>query len=454
MDKINSLATERIGKLLLKYSIPAIVAMLVMASYNVVDRIFVGRGVGALAISGITITFPLILLQLGFGMLIAIGSTALVSIRLGEKKSEEAEKILGNSITLSIIVGLLLFIPGIIFMDDLLYMFGARGEVLVYAKDFMSILIFGVVFTSITFSLNNIIRGQGKPNMAMITIVSTAVLNVILNPIFIFGLHMGVKGSALATVIAQFYGMCLVLWFYLSKRSSIKLHLKNLILKKEIVSKILMIGASSFVMQLAGSAVTIIFNKELSHFGGDIAIAALGIGNSIVMFFFMPIIGLVQGMQPIIGYNYGAKQFDRVKKTLKIAITYATSICILGFVLVMFFTSSLIGLFCNNNPELIQIGTHGIRILLIMFPVLGFWVISSSYFQAVGKGKYSLVLTLSRQVILLIPLLLILPKFYNIDGIWMAQPVSDFLAAIISGIFLFAELKKLDRKHALATETI
>ncbi|MFA6572202.1 MAG: MATE family efflux transporter, partial [Bacteroidota bacterium] len=271
MDKINSLATERIGKLLLKYSIPAIVAMLVMASYNVVDRIFVGRGVGALAISGITITFPLILLQLGFGMLIAIGSTALVSIRLGEKKSEEAEKILGNSITLSIIVGLLLFIPGIIFMDDLLYMFGARGEVLVYAKDFMSILIFGVVFTSITFSLNNIIRGQGKPNMAMITIVSTAVLNVILNPIFIFGLHMGVKGSALATVIAQFYGMCLVLWFYLSKRSSIKLHLKNLILKKEIVSKILMIGASSFVMQLAGSAVTIIFNKELSHFGGDIA---------------------------------------------------------------------------------------------------------------------------------------------------------------------------------------
>jgi putative MATE family efflux protein len=338
-------------------------------------------------------------------------------------------------------------ILGFIFMRPMLTLFGASAEVLPYAESYTGVLLFGTIFQSLGFSLNNTIRGQGKPKIAMLTIASSAVLNAILNPIFIFGLHFGIKGSALATVLAQFITAFLVLGFYFSKHSIIKIRLHNLKLKKEYILGIFSIGVSPFAMQIASSAIIMIFNRELAYYGGDLAIAAMGIGFAINGLFMMPIIGINQGIQPIIGYNFGAQHFHRVKETLKIGLTAATSISLLGFITVMFFSNQIISIFCNNNQQLMHIGSHGLRIVLLMFPLLGLQMIGTSYFMAVGKAKQSIILTLSRQVILLIPLLLILPKFFNLDGIWMSQPISDILSATLVTIFLLHELKHLNEKQ-------
>lgn len=447
MDRAKQLGEERVGRLLLKFSIPAITGMLVNALYNIVDRIFVGNGVGSLAISGIVITFPMTIIIMAFGMLVGIGTSSLISIRMGQKRIEEAEEILGNAFILTIIISIILSIIGLVFLDELLIKFGAKGDVFNYAKQYTSIILMGVIFQNLSFSMNHSIRAQGNPTMAMITMLIGAIMNIILDYILIMIFHMGVRGAAIATIISQAISATWVLSFFFRKKGVLKIKRKNLRLKRSVVLGIFSIGVSPFLMQLAASLINFILNKTLLKYGGDIAIAAIGAINSIAMLIMMPVFGINQGVQPIIGFNYGAKKYDRVKQALKLAILGATSIVTLGFIIVQLFPEALISLFGKNEAELIAVGSHGIKIFLSMLPVIGFQVVSSNYFQAVGKPKYSIFLSLSRQVIVLIPMLLILPNIFKLNGVWMAGPVSDLIASIITAIFLLREMHKLNHLH-------
>lgn len=450
MDRSKQLGEENIGRLLWKFSIPAIVGMLVNALYNVVDRIFVGRGVGMLGISATTIAFPIAIIIMAFGMLVGIGAGATVSIKLGQKRKEEAEHILGNAFTLLIIVSLLVTVIGLIFQEPLLRLFGASEEVLPLAKEFITIVLLGALLQNIGFGLNNIIRSEGNPRIAMFTMLIGAILNIILNPLFIFVFHLGIRGSALATIVSQAVCSVWVLLYFMGKKSVLKLKLPNLKLNSHIVKQIFAIGMSPFLMQLAASVINITLNKSLESYGGDIAIAAMGIINSILMLILMPIFGVNQGSQPIIGYNYGAKNFDRVKKALKLAVLAATVMSTMGFISVQLFPRAIISIFSSNDVELINIGSMGIRIFLAMLPIIGFQIVSANYFQAVGKAKIATFLALSRQVIMLIPLILILPNFFKLNGVWIAGPTSDALSSILTGVFLLRELRHLGNAEAKA----
>lgn len=444
MNRANVLGEEKIGKLLIKFSVPAIIGMVVNAFYSVIDRIFVGKGVGPEALSGIAISFPIPLIIMAFTMLIGIGATSLISIRLGQQRKEDAERIVGNSFTLLIAISIVISLVSYLFMDGLLIQFGASQDVLPYARTFVSVLLWGTLFQSIGFGMNNFIRAEGNPKVAMFTMILGAVLNIILNPIFIFIFKLGVAGSALATVISQMVASIWVLYYFLSGKSSLKLRLKYLKLHKEIVKEIVAIGVSPFSMQIVASVVTVIFNKSLAYYGGDPAIAAMAVINGLVMMFFMPVFGINQGAQPIIGYNYGARKYQRVKQTLWLGILGATSLMLLGFLLTQFFPNALMRLF-TSDEELIRIGIQGLKIYLVMLPIIGFQVAVVNYFQATGQPKKSLFLSLSRQLIFLVPTLLIMPRFYGLSGVWMAGPVSDFLSTFVTAILLFIDFRRLGR---------
>ena len=446
MDRSKQLGEEKVGKLLLKFSIPAIVGMLVNALYNVIDRIFIGRGIGKLALSGVTVTFPIATIILAFGMLIGIGTAALISIKLGQQKKEEAEHILGNAFTLIIIISMIVTVVGLIFLEPMLLKFGASKDTLPYAKEYITIILLGVVFQNIGFGLNNTIRSEGNPRVAMVTMLIGGILNTILDPLFIFVFNMGTRGAAIATVIAQAVNTIWVLSYFFGGKSVLRIRYKNLKLDAKVVKGIFAIGMSPFSMQLAASIVTIISNRNLVRYGGDLALGVMGVIMSIAMLVLMPIFGINQGCQPIIGYNYGAQKYDRVKHALKLAILSATVITTTGFIIIQLFPRQLISIF-NNDPELIAIGVHGIRIYLFMLPIIAFQIISSNYFQAIGKAKISIFLSLSRQVIILIPLLLILPKFFGLNGVWISGPSSDAISSILTAIFIFIEIRHLNELH-------
>jgi len=446
LDRSKQLGEENIGKLLMKFSVPAIVGMLVNGLYNVVDRVFVGRGVGKLALSGVAVTFPIAIMIMAFAMLIGIGSAALISIKLGQQKKEDAEHILGNALTLLVIFSLMVTVFGLIFLEPMLLKMGASKGTLPYAKDYITIILIGSIFQSVGFGLNNTIRSEGNPRVAMVTMLIGGILNIILEPIFIFVFHMGTRGSAIATVIAQTVNTIWVLYYFFGGSSVLKIHYKNLKLNAKVVKSILAIGMSPFSMQLAASIVTIVSNRSLVKYGGDMALGAMGVIMGVVMMVLMPTFGINQGCQPIIGYNYGAKQYGRVKHTLKLAILAATAITTTGFIFIQLFPKQIISLF-NQDPELIAIGSHGMRIYLFMIPIVGFQIVSSNYFQAIGKANISIFLGLSRQVILLLPLLFILPRFFGLNGVWMSGPSSDALASIITAIFIYVEIKHLNKLH-------
>ncbi|WP_315120110.1 MATE family efflux transporter [uncultured Clostridium sp.] len=446
MDRSKQLGEESIGKLLLKFSIPAIIGMIVNALYNMVDRIFIGRGVGALAISGLAVGFPLSIINMAFGMLVGIGSSTMISIKLGENKKNEAEKILGNALVLNIIISLMVSILGLMFLDNLLKIFGASSATLPYARDYMKYIIGGAVLQNIGFAINNIIRAEGSPKVAMATMLIGALINTILDPIFIFVFNMGVQGAAIATIIAQAVSSIWVLAYFFGNKSTLKIKKQNLKIEMDTVKTIFSIGISPFSMQIAASLVTTLYNNNLLKHGGDLAVGAMGIINSIIMLFLMPMFGINQGCQPIIGYNYGAKQYDRVLKTLKIAIAAGVTIATVGFIVIQTFPEALISIFGKENKELIALGSRGIRIYMAALPVIGFQIISSNYFQAVGKAKISIFLSLSRQFILLVPLLLILPPIFKLDGVWITGPISDILSSIITAVFLFKAVKTLKEK--------
>lgn len=442
MDRTKQLGEESIVKLLFKFSMPAIVGMLVNAMYSIVDRIFVGHWVGSLALAGVAITYPLTNIIMAFGMLVGVGAGALCSIRLGQKRKEEAEKILGNAFSLTILVSILITVLGLIFQNQLLILFGASKEIMGYAKTFSTILLCGIILQNIGFGLNNLIRSEGNPKIAMYTMLIGAILNTILNPIFIVIFHLGVAGSAFATICSQSVCTVWILSYFTGGKSLLRLKKSNMTLKPQRIKEIFAIGMSPFAMQLAASIVTIILNKSLRIYGGDLAIAAMALINSFTMLILMPIFGINQGSQPIIGYNYGAKNPERVEKALKLAVLSATSIVVVGAFFVQFFPEQIMSIF-SSDKKLIAIGSHGMKIYLFMIPIIGFQIVSSNYFEAIGKAKISMFLSLSRQVLVLIPLLLILPKTFGLNGVWLAGPSSDFTASILTAIFIYKDIKSL-----------
>lgn len=446
MEHTKLMGEDRISKLLIRFSIPAITGITVTALYNVVDRIFIGRGVGTLALSGLTVGFPIMLVLMAFSMLIGLGATALISIKLGENKQKEAELILGNGVTLFLFFGIFLTVLGSIFLEPLLIAFGASSDVLPYSVDYMRIILLGVFVLNIGFGMNHFIRAEGNPKIAMITLIMGALINIVLDAVFIFGLNMGVQGAALATVLAQLCSAVWVFSYFLGKKSTLKFRLKNMLPSFEKIKSILALGSSFFMMQMAASVIWLFLNRSLLLHGGDTAIAAMGIIQSLTMFILMPCFGINQGVQPIIGFNFGAGKFKRVKKTLLRAIGFATLICIAGYVAIMVFPTQLVSVFSRDNQELIEIGTVGLRIFLLLLPVIGFQIVSTSFFQATGKPAIAMLLTLSRQVILFLPLLLILPNFWGLTGVWLSSPLSDVGAFTLTGIFLLRELKRMNRR--------
>lgn len=443
MDTTKQLGEDRILTLLKRFSIPAIVGMLVNALYNIVDRIFIGNSVGSDGIAGITVAFPIMIIMMGFAMLIGFGSTSLLSIRLGEKKIDEAERIIANGMSLLIITSLIISVLGLVFLHPILEAFGASESVLPYSVQYMQIILIGGVFQAIGFGMNNYIRALGSPKTSMLTMLIGALLNTILDPIFIYVFNWGIRGAAIATIFSQFVSSVWVLYYFFGGKSYLKIRFRNMRLHFKTVVKILSLGFPPFIMQIAASVMNTIMNRKLQMYGGDLAISAMGITSSVNMMILMPIFGLNQGAQPIIGYNYGARNFHRVKETVRHGMVGATIIVLLGFALTRIFPSQIVALFGKNDLELIRIGTRSIQIFLLGLPFVGFQVMSSGYFQAVGKPKQAMMLTLARQVVILIPAILILPGIYGLDGILAAGPLSDIVSAILCGVLLFFELKSM-----------
>ena len=446
MSNQKHLGDAPIGKLLLQYSIPAIIGMVVNALYNIVDRMFIGNipDIGSLAITGVGITMPIMTIVLAFGMLIGIGTTANISLNLGKGNWTTAEKLLGNAFTLSIIVGLAIAITGTIFANPILNLFGASENTLFYAKEYIGIILLGCTFNILSFALNSTVRADGNPKMSSITMVIGCGANIILDYLFIFVLNLGVKGAALATIISQAITFFIILYYYTAGNSNLKLKIENFKLKKHLVTMTFAIGIAPFATQIANSLVQVIANNALKTYGSDLAIGAMTVISSLNIIFMMPIFGINQGCQPIIGFNYGAKKYERAKEAFKYATIAACVICIIGFVSIQCFPTQIISLF-NNDPELTTLAIKGIRIYLLMMPVVGINIVATSYYQSIGKAKISMFVSLLRQVILLIPFTIILPKFIWLDGVWAAGACADSLSVIITLILLKKEFKQLDK---------
>lgn len=443
MKKENYLGEAPIGKLLIKYSIPAIIGMIVNALYNVVDRIFIGNipGVGSIAMAGLGVTMPIVTILLAFGMLVGVGTSANISIKLGQGKRDEAEKIIGNALTLGLIIGLILMAIGIIFGDSLLSLFGASEAALPFAKAYINIILFGAVFNITAFALSSSIRADGNPQKSAIIMVVGCLANVVLDALFIFGFGWGIEGAAVATIISQAITAGWVILYYTKGNSNLKLKKENMKLDPKLVKMIFAVGSAPFAMQLAASLVQVISNNTLKIYGGDLAIGAMATISAIAMMFLMPIFGINQGSQPIIGYNYGAKKYDRAKKTYLISAAVSIIILLIGFLVIEIFPRTIIGLF-NKDEELMKIAVVGLRTYLVMMPIAAISITGSNYFQSIGSVKKAMILSLLRQIILLIPLLIILPKSLELRGVWLAQPVADLLAASITVVFIVIEFKK------------
>lgn len=443
MERSKQLGEGKVSKLLLKFSLPAIVGMLVNALYNVVDRIFIGNWGGDEGIAGITVGFPIMLVTMAFAMLIGLGGTSLFSIKLGEQKREEAESILGNSLILMVIISATIAALGIIFMDPVLMITGASEKVLPYAREYLQIILLGTPFSCIGFGMNNFIRSEGNPMTAMATMFIGAILNVILDPIFIFVFGWGMRGAAIATVISQVVSAIWVMSYFLMGRSTTRFNISSLNLKIKTVTGIVSLGFAPFAMQLAASVVSGLMSGSLQRYGGDVAVAGMGVINSIVTLIIMPIFGINQGVQPIIGYNYGAKKYDRVKEAFKLAVMAATFISTLGFAGVMLFPAQLVALFGKDNIALIDFSAYALRIFLIFLPIIGFQIVTSVYFQATGKPVHSSILSLSRQVLFLIPAIIVLPIFFGLNGVLFAGPLADLMSSLLTVALILMEFKKL-----------
>ncbi len=435
------LGTEKISKLLRQYAVPAIIAMTASSLYNMVDSIFIGHGVGKFAIAGLALTFPMMNLGAAFGALVGVGASATISMLLGQKNYEMAQKVLGNVVTLNLIIGLLYTIVFLIFLDPILYFFGASENTIGYARDYMMVILYGNIITHMYLGLNAVMRSAGLPRKAMMATIYTVIINTVLDPLFIYVFDWGIKGAAWATIIAQTSALIWITRIFSDK--NLVIHFKRGIfkLKSRIVKDVISIGMSPFFMNTAACLIVILINQGLQRHGGDLAIGAYGIVNRISFVFVMIVMGLNQGMQPIAGYNFGAREFQRVDRVLKLTIFCATAIMTLGFLVAELFPRQLVMIF-TTDEELIQHSISGMRIVFMMFPIIGFQMVTSNFFQSVGMAGKAIFLSLTRQLLFLLPSLLILPHFFQTNGIWMSMPVADALSSIVSFFMLYSQIKK------------
>ena len=439
------LGTERIPKLLKQYAVPAIIAMTASSLYNMVDAIFIGHGVGPYAISGLALTFPFMNLAAAFGTLVGVGASTMASMLLGQKNYDIARKVLGNVVVLNFIIGLLFTIVALVFLNPILYFFGASENTISYAREYMEIILAGNVITHIYFGLNSLLRSAGHPKKAMAATIMTVLLNAVLDPLFIFTFDMGIRGAAVATILAQIVALILVVVWFCDKRELIHFERGIFRLEKRIVKDSIVIGLAPFLMNFVACFVVILINMRLKTYGGDLAIGAYGIVNRISFVFIMIVSGLTQGMQPIAGYNYGARQMSRVYEVLKKTLLYATVVLTVGFLIGELCPGLVVAIF-TDDPELMEKSIKGMRLVVGMFPLVSLSMVIGNFFQSIGQPKQAIFLSLSRQVVFLIPSLWILPMFFDIAGVWVSFMVSDFLASAVAIILLLNFIKK-NRPH-------
>lgn len=443
------LGTKPVGRLLLQYAMPAIVAMTASSLYHVIDSIFIGQGVGPLAISGLALTFPFMNLTAAFGAAVGVGASTCISVKLGQKDYSTAQKILGNTVVLNLIIGISLSIICIAFLDPILYFFGASENTIPYARDYMLIILLGNVFSHMFFGMNAILRTAGKPRHAMYATIFTVVMNVILAPLFIYTFDMGIAGAAYATILSQVMALVWQMKLLTDKRELLHIRGGTFGLKKSIVQNILGIGMSPFAMNVCACVVVIFVNKGLHEYGGDLSLGAYGIANRMAFIFVMITMGINQGMQPIAGYNFGAQRMDRLMQVLKYSMIAATAVTTTGF-LVAELVPTLCARLFTSDATLIGMSATAIRIIMVTFPIVGFQMVITNFFQSIGKAKISMFLSLSRQMLFLLPLLITLPLWFGVDGIWWAMPISDTIAALVTLVLMATYMKRFRRKYNCA----
>ena len=447
-DSPLSLGTDSLSRLLFRYALPAIIAQVAASLYNIIDSIFIGQGVGPLAISGLALTMPMMNLTAAFGAMIGAGSAALTSIRLGQGNKPAAERILGNVVLLNIVLGVVLMIFGLMFLDELLYFFGASDQTLPYAREYMRIILYGNVITHLYHGLNCMLRVAGYPNKAMNITIIAVVLNAILDAVFILWLKWGIAGSAWATVIAQLLAV-MVQWIHFSNKASfLRFRGEAFRFHWDIIKNIITVGMAPFMIQSCACIVVILVNNTLRVHGGDISIGAYGIANRVAFLFTMVVMGLTQGMQPIAGYNYGARNFDRVRDVLWMTVGWGVATTTLGFVICEVFPYQVVKIFVSedgtgNATELIAASARGLRILVLMLPIVGFNIVAGNFFQHIGKPKRAILLSVARQLLFIVPLLLILPRWWGGDGVWYSIPIADFTSSVLAALLLIPQLRKL-----------
>lgn len=440
------LGSKPVGRLLLQYALPAIVAMTASSLYNMVDSIFIGQGVGALAIAGLALTFPFMNLSAAFGAAVGVGASTLISVKLGQKDYAMARHILGNTVTLNLIIGVLFSVVSLLFLDPILYFFGASEYTLPYARDYMVVILLGNVLSHMYFGMNAVLRAAGKPRLAMYATIFTVLLNTALDPLFIYAFGMGIRGAAVATILSQTVSLIWQMTLLSDKRQLLHLASGTYRLVTDIVRNIIAIGLSPFSMNVCACIVVIFINKSLQSYGGDMVVGAYGIANRVAFIFVMVCMGVNQGMQPIAGYNYGAQRYDRLMRVLKLSMCAASVVTGVGFVVAQFFAEPCVRLF-TTDPQLMAYAEHGLSIMMAAFLIVGYQMVITNFFQSIGKAKVSIFLSLSRQMLILVPLIAILPPFLGLDGIWLALPVSDGIAAVMAYVMLWIYVRKFRRIH-------
>lgn len=455
-NQFNVLAEKPVGSLLMQYAIPAIVAMAASSVYNIIDGIFIGQGVGAEAIMGLALTGPLMSLTAAFGAMVGVGAATLMSVKLGQKDYGTAQKILGNVVIMNLTLGIVLGLLLLVFINPILRFFGASDVTLPYARNFMSIILVGNVVTHMYLGLNALLRSTNRPQKAMCATIGTVVLNCILAPIFIFVLGWGIRGAATATIMAQMIMLTWQLRLFSNKDELIHLNRSIIKLDVKIVKESLLVGLPQFLINLCACLVAAMMTRSLTTYGGDMAVGAFGICNRFILFIVMVVIGLNQGMQPIAGYNFGARRYDRVLGVLSKALIFGSIITLTGFVIGVFFPTPFVSVFAKDSPQLIKLSAHALSCMVMMFPIVGIQIVSTAFFQSIGYAPKSIFLSLTRQLIFLVPAIFILPHLYAdpLEGLWHAAPVADGLASVLAITLLVLQVKKFKKQMQAPAENM
>ena len=440
------LGTKPVGKLLTQYALPAIVAMTASSLYNIIDRAFIGQVVGPEAIAGLGITFPFMNLSAAFGAAVGVGASTCISVKLGQRDYKRAQLLLGNTVTLNLIIGFLFMVVCLVFLEPILRFFGASDATLPYAKEFMTVILLGNMVTHMYFGMNAVLRAAGKPKHAMYATLFTVACNIVLIVAFVWWFRWGIRGAALATITSQSLALCWQMWLFSDKNEILHLRRGIYRLRGYLVRNIVAIGISPFLMQTTSCVIVIFMNNQFVRYGGDMAVGAYSIANSMVMVFFMFVMGMIQGMQPIVGYNYGAEKFDRMFRCLWLTIACSTAILLVGWGLSMAFPRQIARIF-TTDETLLELSARGIVIDMMVFFVVGSQAVITNFFQCLGKVKISIFLSLSRQLILLLPMAYVFPMFWGLDGVWYSMPVSDFGSFAMTIPILMWYMKKLRSKE-------